>query len=267
MDDRRAQAPGGGRTPSSDPDGRLGSAGLAALSRQVRWLKLYALVSSALLVGLIFLGAQKPGHKARFDEIDVGRINVVEPDGTLKLVLSNKASFPGLIFKMKEYPHPNRKTAGILFFNDDGTENGGLIFGGRKEPGGTASGYGHLSFDAFEQDQVFSIDASEEGGKKTSGLAVIDRPDYSIIELVELMERVKGLDPEAQKAEFEKFQAGHGASSRRLYLGRRDDQSVALQLMDPQGRERIRLRVGADGTPTITLLDASGRAVSEWPPK
>ena len=39
------------------------------------------------------------------------------------MVLSDKAQFPGLIVKGKEYPHPDRKTAGMLFFNAEGTEN------------------------------------------------------------------------------------------------------------------------------------------------
>ena len=49
------------------------------------------------------------------------------------MVISNKADFPGIIIKGKETPHPDRKTAGMLFFNDEGTENGGLIFGGSKD--------------------------------------------------------------------------------------------------------------------------------------
>jgi hypothetical protein len=63
----------------------------------------------------------------------VERINVVEPDGTLRLAISNQTKFPGPIYHGKEYPHPDRKTAGRLFFNDEGSENGGMIFGGAKD--------------------------------------------------------------------------------------------------------------------------------------
>ena len=34
-------------------------------------------------------------RKASFDQIDVKRINVVEPDGTIAMVVSNRADFPG----------------------------------------------------------------------------------------------------------------------------------------------------------------------------
>jgi hypothetical protein len=85
--------------------------------------------------------------KQRFKELDVQRINLVEPDGTSRLVISNKALAPGIIIKGQEHPHPDRKTAGMIFFNDEGTENGGLIFGGEKGADGTERSSGHLSFD------------------------------------------------------------------------------------------------------------------------
>jgi hypothetical protein len=70
----------------------------------------------------------------------VQRINVVEPDGTLRLVISNQAVFPGVIINGKEYPHEDRKSAGILFST---RENGGLIFGGLKDKDGRTQSYGH----------------------------------------------------------------------------------------------------------------------------
>ena len=39
---------------------------------------------------------------ATFDEITVERINVVEPDGTPRLVIAAKGRFPGSIFKGKK---------------------------------------------------------------------------------------------------------------------------------------------------------------------
>ncbi len=236
------------------------------LVREVRFLKIYALVSSVLLAGLVFIGARQAPQKSRFGEIDVERINVVEPDGSLRMVISDQTRFPGLILRGKEYPH-DRRTAGALFFNDEGTENGGLIFGGRKDKDGKTSSYGHLSFDAYEQDQIFTIDAGEEGGKKRSGMAIIDRPDYPIFEIVDLMERLKGLPEGQQKAEMEKFKAGHPSPQSRLYLGRVEDDSVGLRLLDPQGRERILIQVAGDGSPVIKFLDAAGKVVSELPAK
>ena len=90
-------------------------------------------------------------------------------------------------------------------------------------------------------------------------MAIIDRPDYPIGELIDLMERVKALPPEEQKAEMAKFDAGHPRPQRRLYLGRVEDDSVGIRLLDPQGRERIIIQVAGDGSPVIKFLDAEGK--------
>src|ERR1700748_2748138 len=104
-----------------------------------------------------FTGANT--RRQSFDEIDVHRINVREPDGTLRLVISNRQSFPGAIIKGKEYPHEDRKTAGVLFFDDEGTEDGGLIFGAVKDAQGKVTESNvHLSFDQYMQDQVLTLD-------------------------------------------------------------------------------------------------------------
>jgi hypothetical protein len=42
---------------------------------------------------------------------------------------------------------------------------------------------------------------------------------------------------------------------------------VALILKDPEGRDRIVLRVGTHGTPSLQFLDASGKVVNEMPEK
>jgi hypothetical protein len=235
------------------------------IRRELQLLKAYALISALVFAALILVAARGPAPRAKYDELDVQRINIVEPDGTLRLVLSNKARFPGIIIKGKETPHPNRKTGGMLFFNDEGTENGGLIFGGAKDKDGKASSYGHLSFDQYEQDQIFTIDAQQEGNKRQVSLAVIDRPDYPISELIAFADRMKGLPEDQQKAEYKKFQETHPAPASRLYLGRADDGSVGLRLKDAGGLDRIVIEVAADGSPVIRFLDAKGKVIYRLP--
>jgi hypothetical protein len=125
----------------------------------------------------VLAGFAAQNQRTKFGEIDVERVNVVEPDGTLRLVISNQTEFPGAIYHGKEYPHPDRKTAGRLFFNDEGNENGGMIFGGSKDATGHVQSYGHLSFDPYEQDPIFTIDAGKEAGQRTSALSVWEGPD------------------------------------------------------------------------------------------
>jgi hypothetical protein len=230
-----------------------------------RFLAIYSGVLTLIFAVALLGGFAPDTKKTSLDEITVHRINIVEPDGTLRMVISNKASAPGIIIKGQEHPHPDRKTAGVLFFNDEGTENGGLIFGGMKEKDSKGSSFGHLSFDAYEQDQVFTIDAGQEGDKRSVGLSMVDRPNYPISELIVLTDRIKNLTPEEQKAEIAKFSKSHEPPHPRLYLGRGDDKSVSLKLKDVNGKDRIVIEVAPDGSPMIRFLDATGKVISQLP--
>lgn len=231
-----------------------------------RFLAVYSGLLTVAFAVIVLGGFTQSHQKQTFDEIDVHRINIVEPDGTLRLVISNKAAFPGVIIKGKETPHPNRKTAGMLFFNDEGTENGGLIFGGSKEKDGKVTSYGHLSFDQYEQDQVFSIDAEQENGDRTSQVRMIDEPDYSIQEQIAAVTRIAKLPKEQQAAAMKQYRASTPHSETRVALGRADDRSVSLRLKDVQGRDRIVIQVRPDGSPLLQFLDEHGRVTAQLPP-
>jgi hypothetical protein len=129
------------------------------------------------------------------EEIDVQRINIREPDGTLRMVISNTNAAPGLMVKGKEYRHPTRSDAGIIFMNNEGTENGGLIFDGGKK-NGKVYGSGHLSFDQYEQDQVISLDQGEDNGVRHATLTFNDMPDTSLP--WNLIERYETPDAQAE---------------------------------------------------------------------
>jgi hypothetical protein len=230
-----------------------------------RFLVIYSAILTIALAVIVLTGFAESRQKQSFDEITVHRINVVEPDGTLRMVISNKTEFPGIIIKGKETPHPDRSTAGMLFFNDEGTENGGLIFGGSKDKGGKVTSYGHLSFDQYEQDQVFSIDAEQENGDRTSELRMIDEPDYPITQDLAAATRIEKLPKDQQPEAWKQLRAGKSRAQTRILLGRGDDKSVALRLKDVEGRDRIVIRVQPDGTPALQFLDENGRVTSQLP--
>ena len=61
---------------------------------QIRTFLTGAATMAAALAAIVTLtGAKLPARHASFDEITVGRINIVEPDGTKRIILSNKAQF------------------------------------------------------------------------------------------------------------------------------------------------------------------------------
>ncbi len=211
-----------------------------------------------------FSGKSKPQH---FDEISVGRINVVEPDGKLRLVISNRAQFPGSFIQGKEIERPDRQDTGLLFLDDEGTEMGGLTWGGSKDKNGKITADGHLSFDQYMQDQIFAIDAGREGGSKWSAMTFSDRGDYSIMEGFEAAKRIRALPEAERKAAWAKFRQEHPGDQNRVVIGRAPDNSSVLRLKDPQGRDRIVLKVDAKGDPAVQVLDAEGKVISQLPQK
>ena len=71
-------------------------------------------VSTALAIVMLTGAAARDA--STFDRIRVHRLEVVEPDGTLRMVLANKASLPPVIIKGKEHPEMGeaRPQAGIV---------------------------------------------------------------------------------------------------------------------------------------------------------
>lgn len=213
-----------------------------------------------IVLCVVLLSSSTSAKKTSFDEIDVKRINVVEPDGTVRLVISDEAHFPGLIIKRKEYPH-DRQTAGMIFFNDEGTENGGLIFGGMKGKDGKVHSWGHLSFDQYMGDQVMVLDAGEEEGQRHAGIQFVDEPDIPINLITDALQ----LPPDQRETKFKELFAGKNKAQKRAYLGRNEDQSAALELKDMQGRDRIVMKVAKDGTPSLEFLDEQGNVIRQFP--
>jgi len=69
-------------------------------AKRQRFLVVYSGILTAVFVATIFLGAkQAASRKEAFNEIDVQRINIVEPDGTVRMIISDTARAPGTIFK------------------------------------------------------------------------------------------------------------------------------------------------------------------------
>src|SRR5262249_6568480 len=141
-----------------------------------RFLMIYSGVLTAVVARTFLWGLGNRPQKGEIGGMEVHGVKVWEPDGTLRMVISDKAHFPGLIIRGKEYPHP-RPEAGMLFFNNEGTENGGLIFGGHKEKDGKIidSG-GSLTFDQYEEDQIVQIEGSHDITGHFAGVLDLGRP-------------------------------------------------------------------------------------------
>ena len=247
--------------------------------RQIRALRRLALGSmlasgGALAVAIVAIVAalraagathqSAAGLPGKLDELTIGRLNVVEPDGTPRMIIASRARFPGSFSQGKEIARPDRRdVAGILFIDDEGTENGGLVQVGRLDKDGKVAAGLSLTFDRFRQDQMVQLRLDENGDNTSAGLVINDRPNYrqfSIDDLMHLAGEVEHLPPAERDAAFKHHQGlGHFGHSRG-YFGTRDG-SAELALKDPQGRPRLVLSVSRQGEASITLLDEAGRTV------
>ncbi len=221
-------------------------------------------MAAALAAFVALTGAKTPAT-AHFDTITVGRINVEEPDGTKRLVISNRTQFPGLFYRGQEVSRPDRRSsAGFLFVNDEGTESGGLLWSGAETGDGKLSSGLHLSFDRFRQDQTLVLEQNDDEHSSQAGVTVNDRPYWRVSSTEDLRTfsaQASKLPQSEREAYVRRKQddgmTGHG----RIYLGTTEDRSSTLQLRDGQGRIRMQLLVTMEGTPEIRMLDEGGRVV------
>jgi len=201
------------------------------MSKENRFLVYYSAVTT-LALAVIAVAACSGSGPQRFGEITVQRINVVEPDGTLRMVISNHDRLPGIIVRGEERKL-ERPQAGMLFFNDEGSETGGLIFGGRKDEGGKVVDSGvSLTFDRYEANQIVSLYGVDDDDNRFAGLSVADSPSGSEVH-------------------------------RRAWLGRGDDGVSTLALMDASGRKRVLLQVDPDGHARFQFLDEEGNVTRD----
>lgn len=239
---------------------------------QLPFLKGYALVSTTLTTVLALAAFTRMPQKQRFTELDVERINVVEPDGRLRLTISNHSRLPDPVIGGKSYPLRGgnaQGSAGMIFFNDEGNENGGLTYSGAR----TAQGHrasGGLSFDQFNQDETVTLTYSDNNGRRSAGLAITDRPDVSIQAFAESLMGIRGLpdgpDKTRRMEQFRRDAAARGeAGARRLFAGKDTDKNAIVTLADPKGRPRLRLAVDSLGAAKIEFLDENGHVTRRIP--
>jgi hypothetical protein len=231
----------------------------------LRFLVLYSAVVTVAFILTVYFGfvhlVQGASRVTDFDHIRAHRIDLVEPDGTERLILSNRTDYPGSFYHGKEFARPDRSdSAGLLMMNDEGTEDGGFIWGGLSKYGKPMS-FTHLSFDQYEQDQTLSLESSLEDGKKFTGIHMNDVPDYPVTpEMIADYTHAKSMpDGPDRTARFAELQKHYAPAHQRISLDRSRDNSVGLTLADAAGRARLKISVAGNGTPLIQFLDITGK--------
>ena len=238
--------------------------------KDLRFLKRYALGSTTLVVVLALSAFIQHPAKQRFTEIDVERLNIVEPHGKLRMVIANRPRSIGPIYKGKPFAYAGGTRPGIIFFNVEGTENGGLTLNGSRRPDGTYSASTHMSFDQFDQDQIVVLNYSDNNGTRQAGLTFSDRWDKPIIEFSNQLDSVRAMPDGPAKTEAMNrlrapIQDGVVAAAPRVFIGRDRSKAALLRLHDPMGRTRLLLSVDSLGAPRLQFFDDSGRVTATLP--
>ena len=203
------------------------------IARDVRWLKIYAAGTTLALAAIALTGARSPRDQA---ELTVERINIVDPSGVPRLVIANAERFPLPKLDGKEYPRAVQP-AGIVFYDAKGSEMGGIAITDASIGRVSALAFDYPNYDAMGM--VTRI--SPDGKNALAGLQINSRPpaDLDVIGASKIVQRRIAIHNENENAE--------------------------ILLPDPQGRDRIRLRVDHSGQARIEVLDADGKVTFSAP--
>jgi hypothetical protein len=238
------------------------------IRRELRILKAYAVLSSLLFMILIFLAA-KPNQKTKFEEIDAERINIVE-NGKLRLTISNNQRSPAPVLHGHALStRAGKRGAGLIFFNDEGDECGGLCWRGKTEDG-HVSASADMMFDQYDQDQTVGISYAQTNGDRASGLHVWERPLASMAPLAEKVEAVEKLPEGPEKTEAMKTLRQEAAASGlagipRVFVGRGAKNESTVILSDTKGKPRIVMSVDGSDVASLQFLDDKGKPVYTLP--
>ena len=194
------------------------------------------------------------------------RVEIRERDGTVKAVLSNSAGWEG------ERTKEGVRFSGLMFYNEEGQETGGLIYQGKAIPGGQDSDV-TLTMDQYRQDQNVYLNHTEHvdarGRDLSDGLTILSRPDWTKLKDEFATGKVVAALPASEQdaARMAATEAGK-LSTRRLFLGakrgvkeQRPFDDAGLFIKNRLGRDAIRLYVDYDNRPHFEVYDRLGKSV------
>lgn len=231
---------------------------LSALRSQVKQLRVMTLLLFASLAVIGFSAFSPQTNDRTFDEITVRQITLVDSLGNMRVMIAGG------------FPPRRPDLAGILFFNQDGGEAGGLVYRGTKKEDGSIDAGGILTFDQYKNDQVVAIEYGHRGEWKRTGLTIQDRPDSLSPRVLEMYRAVEHAMTTAERDSlityYRSVISPREVASRRLFAGRDPKGASVVSLSDADGRKRLELSVKEEGEARIVFLDTKGNVVREIGP-
>jgi len=227
--------------------------------KELVFLRTYALLTA---IGLIAFVTYAFNHtqSTKFKTIDVERINVVEKNGDLKLVISNSEQQHNGIINGKPLPERQRP-AGMIFFNSKGDECGGLIYDAMDQEAGLI-----LSVDQYREDQIMQLQYYEKPDlkKRKYGLQLWDYPKENSYDA--RMEALKALNKLQTKKErntaYKKMQKDSLMSNERMFVGKKLNNDYGMFINDDSGKPRIKIYIDKNNQPKIEFLNEEGNVIT-----
>lgn len=244
------------------------------MKRELVFLRTFAIATAIGTVVLANSAFKKSGNQ-RFSEIDVERINIIENDGTVKMIITNVDKFPNGTTKIngRNTNETRKKRSGMLFFNEDGIECGGFIYDGEKKENGHSSGLS-LTYDQYNGDQVMQLLTQDyqEGDKRhvSSSLVFNDRPSKETQERnAEISKELAALrkeDPKLMQQKYKEYEEqGLIGGAPRVMLGKTRSQNNGLFLFDDKGMPKAMFYVDKNNTAKLDFYDDKGEVIASFP--
>jgi hypothetical protein len=244
------------------------------MNKELVFLRTFAIATS---LGMIVLtsSAFKEKSNTKFTEIDVERINIVEKDGTVKMIITNVDRFPNGkdIINKRPTNEGRKKRSGMLFFNEEGIECGGFIYDGQKKENGHSAGLS-LTYDQYDGDQVMQLLTQDyiKGDKRvvSSTLAFNDRPakesQLKTFEITEELAELRKKDPQAMEKKLKEYEEqGMLGGATRVMLGKSRSQNNGLFLFDDKGKPKAMFYVDKENKAKLDFFDDNGAIIASFP--
>ncbi len=153
-----------------------------------------------------------------------------------------------------------------MFYNQDGNEQGALIWDGRRGPHGATSA-NTLSYDTADSDQLLQLDDGTDQGKHYAGLYAWDRSPEALGLVQQWRAELSSARTDAQRRALRhKYRELGAFGFSRFFAGYDNDDTSQVALADGRGRTRVKLYVAKDGHAQLQFLDEQGHVVNAYPP-
>ena len=222
-------------------------------------------IALTLIVILLFFCVFKIfSQSISIDELTVKRVNIVGEDNNPRIVLSNEfRQHSGRMFG-KDFPKRDRP-AGIIFFNNEGTESGGIISAVYDKNGKVNSGMS-FTMDRFNNDQVIQIinnEQYENGEEKIQrGFLVSEFPKGAkFFNLHNEYEEIKKIANKEIKREKTIDLLQREGAKKRIYLGKSFNNEAGLTLYDKLGKSRLKIFITGKGQPKIQYINDQNKTI------